>query len=85
MLCGMTIIRWFLADFDGCKLDGHIVMVLVAGLHPIVVVSIPAVIVYKYVSLVNCLLVENLYSKTFSFFLSSWRSFFLFQIAKKFI
>ena len=46
-LCGMTIICWFLADFDGCKLDGRIVMVLVAGLPPVVVLSISAVIVYK--------------------------------------
>ena len=46
-LCGMTIICWFLADFDGCKLDGRIVMVLVAGLPPVVVLSISVVIVYK--------------------------------------
>ena len=46
-LCGMTIICWFLADFDGCKLDGRIVMVLVAELPPVVVLSISAVIVYK--------------------------------------
>merc|ERR1719346_387536 len=47
MLCGMTIICcWFFADFAGCKLDGRIVIVFVAGLTPVVLsISVPIVFV----------------------------------------
>ena len=44
---GMTIICCFLADFDDCKVDRRIVMILEAGLPPAVVLSISVVIVNK--------------------------------------
>merc|ERR1712038_715794 len=48
MLCGMTIICcWFFADFAGCKLDGRIVIVFVAGLTPLVLsISVPIVLCF---------------------------------------
>ena len=46
-LCGMTIICcWFFADFAGCRLDGRIVIVFVAGAVPLVVLLNSVVILH---------------------------------------
>ena len=49
-LCGMTIICcWFFADFAGCKLDGRIVIVFVAGFETPLVLSISVPIILFFI------------------------------------